>query len=233
MEQIRSLIPAGWLFIRLVIGVEWVRAGWEKIGEPGWTDAPRGAAVEGFLNGAIAKATAGDHPDVQHWFHNLAADLFLPNAEFFAFMVAYGEFFIGVALIIGFLTRLSALAAIFMNLMFLSAGVTSTNPPMLLLGLAIVGFGAGAGAYGVDRWVLPWLAERSTSQTRQLGWALAALAGVIAAAFLAQIASDWTVWFSSLVIAAVAWLAIRRAAPLIAQRGWMPSRVGPSTGTRR
>lgn len=225
MEQIRSFVPAGWLFIRLVLGIEWLRAGWEKIGEAGWTDAPRGAAVEGFLNGAIARATTGDHPEVQHWFHNLTENVFLPNAGLLALLVAYGEFLIGIALIIGFLTRLSALAAIFMNLTFLFAGTTSSNPQMLVLGLAIVGFGSAAGVYGVDRWLMPWLARQSSPQLRQVGWAVTAGAAVVVGAFFAQIASDWTIWLGSVAIAAGVWLAVT----LGTRRGWIATPAGSST----
>lgn len=45
--------PATWLFVRLVLAVAWVRGGWEKVGDVGWTASPVGAAVTGFLNGAI------------------------------------------------------------------------------------------------------------------------------------------------------------------------------------
>jgi thiosulfate dehydrogenase (quinone) large subunit len=219
VERVAGLIPASWLFIRLVLGVEWLRAGWEKVGDAGWTAAPRGAAVEGFLNGAIGKSTAGEHPEVQHWFHNLAEDVFLPNAEFLSFLVAYGELVVGVALIIGLLTRLSALAGVLMNLMFLFAGTTSSNPQMLVLGLAIVGFGSAAGAYGVDRWLVSWLAQRSTPQLQQAGWAVTAGASVVVAAFFAQIASDWTIWIVSMVIAAAAWAVVTQLAPTIGQTG--------------
>ena len=39
--------PVAWLFVRLVLAVEWVRGGWEKVGDPGWTASPVGAAVNG------------------------------------------------------------------------------------------------------------------------------------------------------------------------------------------
>jgi uncharacterized membrane protein YphA (DoxX/SURF4 family) len=121
--------PGGWLFVRLVLAVEWVRGGWEKVGEAGWTASPVGAAVEGFLNGAIEKSTAGPHPEVPHWYHRLAEDIFLPNADLLAYLVAYGELVVGIALAVGLLTRLAALAGVAMNLAYLWAGTTSTNPP--------------------------------------------------------------------------------------------------------
>ena len=79
--------PGAWLFVRLVLATEWVRGGWGKIGDLGWTALPVGAAVDGFLNGAIEKSTAGPHPEVPHWYHNLIEDVFLP-ADPFADLVA-------------------------------------------------------------------------------------------------------------------------------------------------
>ncbi|MCC6238088.1 MAG: DoxX family protein [Dehalococcoidia bacterium] len=161
--------PGAWLFVRLVLAVEWVRAGWEKVGDPGWTASPTGAAVEGFLRGAIEKSTAGAHPEVPHWYHDLIEDVFLPNTDLFAYLVSYGELLVGIALAIGLLTRVAALAGVTMNLAFLWAGITSTNPPMVLLGLGLVFFGHRPGRFGVDGRLFPWLRERIPVQARRLG----------------------------------------------------------------
>ena len=200
-----ALVSAGWLFIRLILGVEWIRGGWEKIGDGGWTTAPVGGAVESFLRGAIAKSE-GDRPEVQGWFADLTRDVFLPNADVLAYLVAYGELLVGLALIIGLFTRLSVLFGVAMNIAFLFAGTTSTNPQMLVLGLALAAFGATAGAYGVDRWVLPWLRERTGpefSHAARLG-VVGALVVVVAA--LAWIASNAETWIAAVAIAALALL---------------------------
>lgn len=211
-----ALAPAGWLFIRLVLGVEWVRAGWEKIGDAGWTAAPVGAAVEGFLRGAIEKSTTGEHPEVQHWYHTLAEDVFLPNADIFAYLVAYGEFFVGVALIIGLFTRLSALIGVLMNLAFLMAGTSSTNPQMLLLGLGVAALGSAAGVYGVDRWVLPLLKQKVGPRIVHTAFVATMVAVGVVAAGLAWIATDAEIWVVAALIALLAlagsgqrWLAAR------------------------
>ena len=74
----------------------------------------------------------------------------------------------GVALALGLLTRLAALAGVTMNLAFLWAGTTSTNPPLLLLGLALVFFGHRPGRFGVDGWLFPRLREHIPMETRRL-----------------------------------------------------------------
>jgi thiosulfate dehydrogenase [quinone] large subunit len=177
-----------------------VRGGWEKIGDPGWTASPVGAGVEGFLNGAIEKSTAGPHPEVPHWYHNLIEDLFLPNADLFAYLVAYGELLVGLALAIGLFTRVAALAGVTMNLAFLWAGTTSANPPLLLLGLGLVFFGHRPGRFGVDGWLFPRLRERVPAQARRLGREALFVAALLAGAWLALVASDRATW---IVLAAV------------------------------
>lgn len=216
------LEAGGWLFVRLVLGFEWLRGGWEKLGDPGWTASPVGGAVEGFLQGAIARSTEGPHPEVPHWYHNLIADLFLPNADLFAYLVTAGEILVGLALIFGVFTRLSALVGVTMNMSFLWSGVSSANPPMLLLGLAIVFVGRRAGAYGFDGWALPWLAQRAGARTIRTARLAVGGAGALFAAWLLLITSDWTTWLVALAIAAVlaaaVWLAGTRVEPTVLGR---------------
>lgn len=186
--QVTELAPAGWLFVRVALGIEWIRGGWEKIGDPGWTAAPVGKAVEGFLNGAIAKSTVGRYPEVPHWFHNLAQDVFLPNAELFTYLVAFGELLVGLALLLGALTRVAAFFGVTMNATFLWAGTSSANPQMMLLGLAIVLAGRRAGAYGVDRWLMPRGAKLLGARASN-AVGIVVLAGLVAAV-------AWLVWIS-------------------------------------
>jgi len=215
--------PVAWLFVRLVLAVEWVRGGWEKVGDPGWTASPVGAAVNGFLNGAIEKSTAGPHPEVPHWYHRLIQEMFLPNADLFAYLVAYGELLVGFALAVGLLTRFAALAGVTLNLAFLWAGTTSTNPPMLLLGLGLIVFGQRAGRLGLDGWLLPWLRERVPARARQLGREALFLAAVVAGAWLALVAADWTTWLALAALAAAVALVAARTG-LLAPTGNRGSR---------
>lgn len=193
----------GWLFIRLVLGVEWVRGGLEKVGQSGWTEPPLGRSVAGFLQGAIAKSTEGPHPEVPHWYHTLVEQFFLPNAPVLGELVAYGELLVGIALIVGLLTRIAALAGVTMNLAFLWAGTTSTNPPMLLLGLALVFFGGRAGRFGLDGWVMPRAQQRlSDSVVRAQRVAILVLA-LAAAAVLALAVTDLEAWGGVLAFALI------------------------------
>lgn len=165
-----------WLIVRLWLGYEWLIAGYEKVLGPGsavWVGDKAGTAVKGFLNGAIAKSPLAPdfdpiknpHPAVQEWYAVLARDYFLPNATLFSYLVAYGELLVGLALILGIFTHFSALMGVIMNLAFLFAGSASTNPQLLVVGLAIVMIGGVAvGYYGLDYFARP-IEKRFTERT--------------------------------------------------------------------
>lgn len=145
-----------WLVVRLYVGYEWLRAGWEKIVDPSgvWVGSKAGAAVAGFAKGALAK-TGGEHPDVQGWYAWFLRELVIPHATLFSYLVAWGEVLVGIALILGVLTGVAALVGGFMNANFLLAGAVSTNPIMLALELVLIIGWRPAGWWGLDRWIIP------------------------------------------------------------------------------
>lgn len=145
-----------WLIIRVYVGWEWLLAGWGKLQNPVWVGEKAGVAVQGFLNGALAK-TSGAHPDVQGWYAVFVKNVALPNAEIFSYLVSYGEVLVGVALILGIFTGIAAFFGSFMNLNFLFSGAVSLNPILLMLQLFLILAWRIAGYFGVDRWLLPKL----------------------------------------------------------------------------
>ena len=147
-----------WLIVRLYLGYEWITAGWEKITDPhgAWVGATAGSALNGFLQGAIGKAT-GAHPAVQGWYADFLNNFVVPNSAVFAHIVAYGEFLVGVGLILGALTGIAAFFGIVMNANYLLAGAVSTNPILAVLAIFIVLAWRNAGWLGLDRWLLPLL----------------------------------------------------------------------------
>lgn len=156
-----------WLVVRLWLGYEWLMAGIEKAfgeGSAVWVGPKAGTAVTGFLKGAIAKSPLADgfdpiknpHPAVQEWYATLVRDVFLPNATLFSYLVAYGEILVGLALIVGLFTRFAAFWGIVMNLAYLFAGTTSTNPQLLVVGLVVLLVGGVAVSYyGLDYFARP------------------------------------------------------------------------------
>lgn len=145
-----------WAIIRIYLGWTWLVAGWGKVTNPAWFGSDAGTAIGGYLRGAVARSQ-GDDPTVSTWYAWLIEKIFLPNAELMSYVVSVGEVLIGLALILGFLTGLSAFLGGVMNFSFLLAGTLSTNPVMFILATWLVLAWRVAGYYGLDYWVLPRL----------------------------------------------------------------------------
>lgn len=126
-----------WLIVRVYLGWEWLHAGYEKIINPVWVGEKAGVAISGFVSGALAK-TVGAHPDVSGWYAWFLQNCVLPNAKVWSYFISYGELLVGLGLILGALTFLSAFFGFFMNLNYLLAGTVSVNPQMLVLALLIM-----------------------------------------------------------------------------------------------
>lgn len=137
---------------RLYLGYTWTIAGYEKV--TGTFDAT------GFLQAALSKA-AGDHPAVQPWWADFISNVAIPQAEFFNFLVPWGELLVGLALLTGTFTTFAALMGAVMNFAFLFSGTVSTNPQMLLLTIFVLVAGHNASRLiGLDRWILPKLTSK-------------------------------------------------------------------------
>lgn len=145
-----------WLVARLYVGYEWLMAGWEKVQSPAWVGAKAGAGVQGFLTGALGKAS-GAHPDVSAWYALFIRDFAAMHPVFISYLVAYGELAVGIALILGVLTGIAAFFGAFMNFNYLFAGTVSVNPILLFIELFLILAWRNAGWLGLDRWVLPAL----------------------------------------------------------------------------
>lgn len=157
-----------WTILRFWVGWQWLTSGWEKTfgsGREVWVGSKAGVAVTGFLKGALGKTT-GDHPDVQAWYGWFVENIALPNAKIFSYLVAYGEFLVGIALVLGLLTVPALLAGAFLNLNYLLAGTVSTNPIMLTVAAILLFVGPAVYYIGLDRWFIPDFSRRWRSRRR-------------------------------------------------------------------
>lgn len=145
-----------WLILRIYIGWQWLVAGYEKVINPMWVGSHAGVALTGFLMGALKK-TAGVHPDVSGWYAGFLNGFVIHNVATFSYVVAFGELFVGIALILGIFTGIAAFFGGFMNMNYLFAGTISTNPFMFLIELLLILAWRIAGWYGLDRYLLPLL----------------------------------------------------------------------------
>lgn len=144
-----------WLLVRLYLGWEFLYAGYEKFLNPVWFGPNAGAALTGFVQGALAK-TVGAHPDVQMWYATFLQNSVLPHVNLWSQAVVIGEIAIGLGLIVGLCTATAAFFAFFMSLNFMLAGTVSLNPILILLAISIMAGYRVAGHWGLDRYAAPF-----------------------------------------------------------------------------
>ena len=151
------LAPEGWLaLLRVVVGVWFVKAVWTKLTVafawgvlPYLTVSPR---FVGFHPKRVAEFAAGNPIG---WYKEFLEQTVLPNAALFATLQVWGEVAVGIGLVLGLATRLTALVGLYLAVTFglasqwMSFGQQGFH---LLLGTSMVIFlGAGAGrAWGLD-----------------------------------------------------------------------------------
>ncbi|RUS46812.1 DoxX family membrane protein [Cohnella sp. AR92] len=139
------------MLVRFYLGWKWIDGGWHKL-----TD---GFHAGGFLGNAVNKPVlemGTDHalyPNYVYFLKHFA----VPNVKLFDVLVPWGEFLVGLGLILGALTTAAAFFGILMNFMFLLAGTVSTNPWLILFGAIVLIAGANAGKFGADYYLLPFL----------------------------------------------------------------------------
>lgn len=145
-----------WLIVRIYVGWAWLKAGWGKVTNPAWVGSKAGTALAGFVNNALTK-TSGEHPDVQSWYGVFLHNVVLPHTVTWSYFVAFGEFLVGIGLILGAFAGIAAFFGIIMNLNYLLAGSISVNPVLLILSISLLLAWKTAGWWGLDRWFLPAL----------------------------------------------------------------------------
>jgi thiosulfate dehydrogenase (quinone) large subunit len=145
-----------WAIVRIFLGYQWITAGWHKLTGGGWIDG--GTALQGFWTKAVAVPAQGKPPITYDWYRAFI-QFMLDNGwySWFAALVAFGEFMIGVALILGAFVGIAAFFGALLNWNFLMAGTASTNPVLLILGIVLILAWKVAGWYGLDRFLLPMI----------------------------------------------------------------------------
>ncbi len=146
-----------WTLARLYLGWQWLQAGWHKVTGDGWIDSD-GASLRAFWERATAIPERGAPPIRYDWYRDFLSYMLDHRwYEGFAYVIAFGEVFVGLALITGALTGFAALAGATMNFNFMLAGSASTNPVLFILAVLVLLAWKVAGFIGLDRWLLPLL----------------------------------------------------------------------------
>src|SRR5213080_5619503 len=157
----RMVAPEAWIVVlRVVVGAWILKAVWTKL-TLAWlwgvipypTVSPRFLA---FHPKRIAEFAAGNPID---WYKEFLEGTVLPNSRVFATLQTFGEAAVGLGLILGLLTGLTALVGLFLSLNYglasqwMSFGQQGFH--VLLTTAMVICLGARAGrAWGIDGWIL-------------------------------------------------------------------------------
>ena len=143
-----------WAIIRIFLGYEWVTASLHKIEDPKWVST--GEALKGFWVNAVKIPESGKPAITYDWYRSFLQFMLDQQAyTWFAKLVAYGEFLIGVALIVGAFVGIAAFFGAFLNWNFIMAGAASTNGMPFAIAVLLMLAWKVAGWYGADRYLLP------------------------------------------------------------------------------
>lgn len=146
-----------WLVARVYVGYSWLDSGLGKVTNPVWMET--GAALKGYWERAITIPEAPARPPIAFdWYRTFIQGLLESGSyTWFAQLVVIGEILVGVALILGLFTGISAFIGGFMNWNFMMAGTASINPVLFTLSILLILAWKTAGWWGLDRLVLPML----------------------------------------------------------------------------
>ena len=118
-----------------------------------WTT---GESLKGFWTNAVKVPESGKPPIAFDWYRDFI-QFMLDRGWYtwFADVIMWGEFLIGVALILGAFVGIAAFFGALMNWNFIMAGAASTNGVLFTLAILLILAWKVAGWYGVDRFLLP------------------------------------------------------------------------------
>jgi thiosulfate dehydrogenase [quinone] large subunit len=106
----------------------------------------------------VAISEQGRPPIAFDWYRGFIQMLIdSPLQTWFGPLVAYGEFLIGITLIVGAFTGIAAFFGAFMNWNFIMAGTASTNALLLVAAVILILGWEVAGYIGADYFLLRYL----------------------------------------------------------------------------
>jgi len=136
--------------LRIWLALQWLNSGLHKITDPKWTDGT-GRGLASFWNTALAPNAHGGSAITYDWYRTFLQFLVDSHAEtWFSKLIASSETAVGLGLLLGALVPFAALGGLTMNMSYMLAGATSSNPVLALAaGVLIVGH-RYAGSIGLD-----------------------------------------------------------------------------------
>jgi thiosulfate dehydrogenase [quinone] large subunit len=140
MKELRH--PMAFLFpLRLFIGIGWLRAFAEKIGDPDWFD---GRAVGAFLDAQFATDSIA-----APLYGQLVESVLRPGSRWVGWVLMALQLLVGVGILFGNYTNLALLIGIAMNVNFVLAGRTNPSAFYIVIQTVLLVTGSGA-VLGMD-----------------------------------------------------------------------------------
>ena len=123
-----------WLIVRLFVGYQFLTSGWGKLTGGRWLDGS-GSTIATYWQNAVKIPEAPARPLITFdWYRSFLQFMIDTNsAPWFSYVIVFGEIAVGLGLIVGAFVGLAAAGGLLMNMAFLLAGTTSTNPILALL----------------------------------------------------------------------------------------------------
>jgi len=145
-----------WLVVRLYVGYAFFEGGLHKVTDPKWMNGS-GEAILGYWQRAVAIPRPPARPAITFdWYRGFLQFLVdTGSAGWFSYVIVFGELAVGLGLMVGMFVGLAAAGGLLMNMAFLLAGTTSTNPVLAFLGVFLILVWKNAGYIGLDRYLLP------------------------------------------------------------------------------
>jgi thiosulfate dehydrogenase (quinone) large subunit len=147
-----------WLAVRVYVGYNFLTSGWGKFTGGKWLDGTGGSILP-FWQNAVKIPDAPAKPAITFdWYRSFLQFMIDTNAApWFSYAIVFGEIAVGLGLILGAFVGLAAAGGLLMNMAFMLAGTTSTNPVMAILAVLLILAWKNAGYVGLDRYLLPIL----------------------------------------------------------------------------
>lgn len=132
----------GLAIVRIFVGLTWIKAA-----------ASKGADFSATLPGTLEKFAAGNPHEAYAAF---LRDVAIPHADLFARLVVWGEWTVGIALLLGAAVGLTGLvgAAMTLNFFFATSHFGPANfgfNALMTLAQVVLAFAAGGTTWGLDR----------------------------------------------------------------------------------
>lgn len=143
-----------WLAVRLYVGWQALEAGWAKLQSPEWMSG--GTALRAHWERVVEANTAPGSGS--NWYrHVLGYLLDTGGYTWAAKVIAIGETFVAIALLLGLMTGVAATLYCLASINVLIVGAGPVDPLLPALAVVLVLAWKTAGWIGLDRWLLPVL----------------------------------------------------------------------------